>query len=400
MNNSFAIKFPEIAAEWNSVKNGNIDLCNVSFGSHEKYWWICEKGHEWRTELRRRTIHCSVCPYCCNQKVYHGNCLETCFPGLSTEWHPTNNGNITPRDVIAGSNKKYWWVCKKGHEWQANPSKRIEGKGCPYCSVPARKVCHENCLATLRPEIVSEWHPIKNGNITPKDVIAGSNKKYWWLCKKGHEWKISPNGRRRGSGCPYCSNNILCEDNCLATKFPEIAAEWHPTKNGNITPRDVIAGSGRRYWFQCKNGHEWKTILANRSQGNDCPRCCESKGEKRLIEIAKQLLDEKHIIKYKQQHKDPRIKIIRPLPFDMALFFNDATCVVEFHGKHHYKPVNWSGKMTEDEMFDNFQQVKLHDKCKRILCKKYGIKYLAIRYNQLEEMQNIIIGFLNGHGLI
>ena len=26
-----------------------------------------------------------------------------------TEWHPTKNGNLTPQQVAAGSDKKVWW---------------------------------------------------------------------------------------------------------------------------------------------------------------------------------------------------------------------------------------------------------------------------------------------------
>ncbi|OLN24302.1 zinc-ribbon domain-containing protein [Desulfosporosinus metallidurans] len=42
-----------------------------------------------------------------------------------------------------------------------------------------------NDLATTKPEIVQEWHPTKNGNLKPSDVVAGSERKVWWKCKKG-----------------------------------------------------------------------------------------------------------------------------------------------------------------------------------------------------------------------
>ena len=38
---------------------------------------------------------------------------------LAKEWHPTKNGSLTPADLTLGSNKRVWWICSKGHEWQA-----------------------------------------------------------------------------------------------------------------------------------------------------------------------------------------------------------------------------------------------------------------------------------------
>ena len=123
-----------------------------------------------------------------------------------------------------------------------------------------KKVTIENCLQTRFPEVAAEWHPTKNGNITPYDVNAGSHRKFWLWCKKGHEWEAMLKNRTlHKRGCPYCTNQKVCYDNCLQTLFPEIADEWHPTKNEGITPKDVIAGCNFKYWFQCKNGHEWKS---------------------------------------------------------------------------------------------------------------------------------------------
>jgi hypothetical protein len=78
------------------------------------------------------------------QAVYKENCLETLNPSLAKEWHPTANGSLTARDVRPRSNKKVWWLCGKGHEWQASIDGRSRGNGCPYCS--GRLATSENCL--------------------------------------------------------------------------------------------------------------------------------------------------------------------------------------------------------------------------------------------------------------
>lgn len=78
----------------------------------------------------------------------------------------------------------------------------------------------------------------------------------------------------RGRGCPCCSGNIVCKSNCLATKNPELAKEWHPIKNGDLTPYNVTHGSGKKVWWQCENGHEWTERIGVRNRENiGCPFC-------------------------------------------------------------------------------------------------------------------------------
>ncbi|MGD0170140.1 MAG: zinc-ribbon domain-containing protein, partial [Smithella sp.] len=43
-------------------------------------------------------------------------------------------------------------------------------------------------LLFCNPVLAREWHPTKNGSLTPSDVSVGSNRKVWWLCSKGHAW--------------------------------------------------------------------------------------------------------------------------------------------------------------------------------------------------------------------
>ena len=45
----------------------------------------------------------------------------------------------------------------------------------------------EKSLAYRFPELSKEWHPTKNGDLTPYDVTVGSHKKVWWICSKGHK---------------------------------------------------------------------------------------------------------------------------------------------------------------------------------------------------------------------
>ena len=41
----------------------------------------------------------------------------------------------------------------------------------------------------------------------------------------------------------------IAKENCIATTHPQIAAQWHPTLNGELTPFDVREGSTDRVWW-------------------------------------------------------------------------------------------------------------------------------------------------------
>jgi len=63
-------------------------------------------------------------------------------------------------------------------------------------------------LQVINPKLSKEWHPTKNGVLTPEDVTPYSNKKVWWVCEKKHEWSVAICNRNRGTGCPYCSGRV------------------------------------------------------------------------------------------------------------------------------------------------------------------------------------------------
>ena len=103
-------------------------------------------------------------------------------------WGKNNELNFDPAQLTLGSNKKVWWKCNKGHEWQATIASRNSGNGCPYCS--GRYIIKgKNDLQTVNPTLSNEWNYIKNGNLTPADVMSNSGQKVWWKCSKGHEWQ-------------------------------------------------------------------------------------------------------------------------------------------------------------------------------------------------------------------
>jgi len=274
-----------LLSQWDSIKNEALNPTTIKLGSHKIVSWKCEMSsdHEWEAAVLDR-YQGSGCPYCSGRKACHDNCLETNSPELAAEWDFTKNEELTPKDVTCGSSKKVHWKCLEAedHEWPATVSNRTNGSGCPYCS--NRKVCKSNCLATTDPELSKQWHPSKNGDLTPWDVTGGDRKKVFWKCPKGddHLWPASIRSRTGpvASGCPCCSGRQVCFANCLETKRPDLAEQWHPLKNGARTPRNTTFASGYKAFWICPENpkHNYEMVVANRSlQGQACQYCSGKK---------------------------------------------------------------------------------------------------------------------------
>jgi hypothetical protein len=264
---------PDLAMEWHPKKNGSLRPDQVTPYTNKKVWWKCINNHEWQASIGSRAKGTN-CPYCYGRYPSSEYNLEVINPGLAKEWHPTRNGKLTPREVTPGTDRRVWWQCEKGHEWEANICHRKK-TGCPDCAMEKVKNKKRGSVSLLevRPDLAEQWHPAKNGELTPDKISYGSRTKVWWRCDEGHSWKASPKKRVSGTGCPYCTGHRVSKENNLQVVHPDIAAQWHPTKNGKLTPRKVTPGSKKKVWWQCEKGHEWEAAVLNRHHGNGCPYC-------------------------------------------------------------------------------------------------------------------------------
>ena len=263
----------DLLEQWHPVKNGELQPSQVMPGSHKRIWWKCAKGHEWEVTVKSRTKG-TGCPVCTNRVVISGvNDLATVHPTLAAQWHPTKNSSFTPDKISYGLKKHVWWQCEHGHEWQATINSRSRGSGCPVCA--GRVVIPGvNDFASLYPQLAAQWLQERNEPLRPDQVTPYSNKKVWWRCSLGHEGCAIISSRYK-NGCPYCSGRrVLKGFNDLQTKEPLIAAEWHPTLNGELNPDMVTPGSHKRVWWKCPVGHVWKTVVYSRgSLKTGCPYC-------------------------------------------------------------------------------------------------------------------------------
>jgi DNA-directed RNA polymerase subunit RPC12/RpoP len=263
---------PDLAREWHPTLNGSLTPSMVLSNSRYTVWWLCKRGHAFPAQITARR-HGNGCPYCSNKKVLPSvNDLVTTHPAIASQWHPTLNGTMTARGVVAGSARQIWWECPLRHIYRSPLYRRAGGQGCPFCR-HVRVKPGFNDLATKAPQLSAEWDWTRNEGLSPQDVGPGSGRKAWWSCPQGHTYEQIISYRVSGQGCPYCSNRrLLPGDNDFQTRFPLLAAEWHPTKNGQLTPSMVFPGNQKRWWL-CREGHEKYEPVPNRAKSHGCTRC-------------------------------------------------------------------------------------------------------------------------------
>lgn len=210
---------PDLASQWHPTRNGTRLPEDFTSGSSKRAWWLCPKGsdalpHEWDSVIKSRTLRKGSCPFCSGQRLLSGfNDLQSAFPEIAKEWHPTKNKDLSPSEISKGSGKRVWWRCQNStdalpHDWETQVVKRTSlGRGCPYCA--NKKVLRGfNDLSTLMPTLSSSISA--DSLVSGEDVTLSSGKRPTWVCSKGHYWDAyvySRSGSTR-SGCPACARIV------------------------------------------------------------------------------------------------------------------------------------------------------------------------------------------------
>jgi len=276
---SLSVLHPSLARQWHPALNGGMTPVQVGVGSTRRVWWRCEAGHDWQASVATRTSKRSRCPYCIGRRPTRNTSLATRRPDLAAEWHRTLNGDLTPDDVVPGANRRVWWQCPAGHQWATTVAARSAkgGTGCPRCADHRRRGVP---LGVVAPHLLPEWVVELNAG-EGAGVPAGSNRQVWWRCGLGHLWRARVQQRSRyGHGCPYCSGRLAGPQRNLAAHRPDLALQWHPTFNGELSPTDVAPYSGRQVWWLCTTGHAWCCKIVERSRrSTGCPACARQAGQ-------------------------------------------------------------------------------------------------------------------------
>ena len=184
---SLKYKKPQIAKEWNYSKNIKSPDEYLPH-SGLKVWWICSLNHEYEMRIASRTDKKNPqgCSYCAGKKVGYGNDLKSKYPKLAKQWD-TEKNKEKPNEIISGSKKKRWFLCKKGHSFETEVYALVNKPDkCPYCS--NKKAGYGNDLKT-NPSRNCKRVELQKKTIQPENHLPQTNKKVWWICSKNTNTK-------------------------------------------------------------------------------------------------------------------------------------------------------------------------------------------------------------------
>lgn len=259
----------DLSKEWNYERNGELLPTMVVRGSNKKVWWkCCVCSNEWKAIISSRTINGCGCPRCARkfktslQEMQLFYYIKKYFADAVSGFSDKEN-NISEIDVYIPNLKI--GIEYDGQKWHQDIERdkkkdlacnkyeinliRIREPQCPKyestCNFVELKDMSKLCLSNAISDV------LKMIGIIDADVDLDRD-------------------------LSEIRNLIIYKkvQNSLETLYPDIALEWHPTKNGNFTPNSVTPQSDERVWWLCRKcSNEWITSVATRVRGCGCPEC-------------------------------------------------------------------------------------------------------------------------------
>lgn|SRR5574344_1245565 len=411
-------------------KNNNITILGIYQTSKTPILCHCNIcNHDWVSEPRRLSSG-QGCPYCAgNKKKTHKEFIEEMYsknPHIKILSHYVSNSSKVSVKCI---------IC--GHEWNTKPNTLLTGHGCPKCAkksivVNARK-SHDKFIDDLK-------HI--NPNINVLEVYVNSYTKILCKCKKcGHEWRVKPNNLLNSQGCPCCNATSLKTTEKfkleMLDRHPEIEVVGEyinnktkieckcklcnktffnsPTKmlssskkgcqecailygqlsrrkskeqfvkelsdiNSSVLALTPYISIKEKITCKCKKcGEVWDTTPDYLLRGFGCKKCNISIGENLIYDWLS-----KHNIDFDIHRTFDGLRGVNNGLLNYDFYISSWNMLIEFQGIQHYQPVEYFGGK------ESFLTQQEHDKRKRDYAKQNGIILLEIRFDQKNEISDIL----------
>ena len=245
-----------------------------------------------------------------------------------------------------------------------------------------KKLTHEKFVEKLS---------LVNNEIFPIDKYIDSKTKIRFCCREDHIWSSTPNIVLSGSGCPYCSGNMIWVGfNDLWTTRPDVAGILKNPEDGY----KYTKGSGKKVDFICQQCGESvvKKISDVCHQGFSCLIC--SDGVSYPNKFIRQILQQLQIDFIPEYSPD----WIKPMRYDCYFEYNGNKYIVEMDGRQHFYDNAFSGEM--------LNKIQANDQIKTSLAIQNGIQIIHIECikSDCDYIKNNILsselnGILNLHNI-
>jgi len=365
-HNNLTTTHPKMLDEWDYTRNDKLPS-EYTYGSHAIVFWKCLNSncgcHNYEMVIKDKIFRESECPFCSRygqRPCKHYN-AEICIPNLSEEWDYVKNIN-PPSHYLPSSNVEVFLICtkNKSHQWKTNIQNRKRGRvNCPDCKNIERQNYN---LLTEFSVVCKEWDYDVN-DFLPESYAPHSNKYAWWSCKNNnlHKWKTRIGHRTKDNptGCPFCNSSRLSDEHNLAVYNSELSSEWDYNKNDTV-PSAHTPYSGDKVWWKCKKNleHSWESTIANRSYGNNCPKCSTHGYSKMQIEWLNYVSEQEHInIIHAENGGEYHVQNVGKVDG----YCKENNTVYEFHGDfYHGNPIKYNSSDINPKTYKSYGE--LYDK--------------------------------------
>lgn len=245
--------FKTLESRFNEVHRNKYNYSLVEYkNTKKKITIICKEHGEFR-QVPQTHLRGSGCPKCGG--VYKPTTVE--FIKKATSLH--GNKYDYSKSVYNKTHKKITIICKKHGEFKQQPSRHLQGDGCPKCA------------GTYTPT-TNEWvkraiHIHGNRYIYTKVNYVMGLDKVIIICKEHGEFKQTPALHiQQGCGCPKCGLNKATTEKWIVKAKNIHGDKYDYSKTEYICYSDKIT-------ILCKEHGEFTQLPTNHLQGNGCPKC-------------------------------------------------------------------------------------------------------------------------------
>lgn len=365
-----------VLREWqqqDDSANYTLEFLDDIVNSRSKIKVTCGYNHTFFPSVEKyfgRKTRCPVCNGCqrwSNERLYKEFKEDNSLAGYKLD--------LT--EEITSNESRFFLTCPKNHRYESSVRNFHHSRTrCKICSGRAQWT-EEAILKYIEDEKL-------NFTVEFTSNIKNNKTIFNVTCQNGHTFKSNPVVlTHHKSRCRIC--------NCRELWNKErVMREFEKTKDKSKFNLEIpyeVTGNNTKIRITCKKQHTWEvTIKSYFQHKRRCPTCNESHGEKIIAWFL-----ETNNVDFHREKKFDDCKNINSLPFDFYLPEYNILC--EFHGSQHFKKANFSNDDLKN--ITNFEQIQKRDEIKKQWAIANGYNFLEIRYDQINQIEEILTQELN-----
>ena len=355
----------EFIEKANKIHNHLYDYSNVDYiNSRAKIKIKCPK-HGIFEQIASKHLRGQGCSICGGK--YQSTTQEFIEKANKLHNHLYDYSNVEYINAL----NKIQIKCPKHGIFEQTPHNHLKRQGCPKCG-GTNKSTKENFI--FRSNIIHD----NFYNYT--NLIYKNNKfKVEIVCPIHGVFKQTPNSHLSGVGCLKCSGKYLPTTQEFVEKANKIHNHLYDYSETNYI------NSISKIKINCPIHGVFKQTPSNHIQGQKCPKCKETKGEKlirRYLELNNIDFKQQYVVKCKDYW----------FIFDFVVNNN---VIIEYNGIQHYCPVTFGSKK-ENAGFENLLINLKRDCLKYKKLKENNISLLVIPYWDIKRISEILDDFFKG----